>query len=125
MNALDKLEALTRTLNEARAYLGMIGKTQPHTTARVDGYLVHAKVETQIHFQYNDGAQNYHGSKEFDRVFSDVVKENFKSLADATMRLLEQEVEAAKVAAKEEYARRFGEVLDQPAAVACIVAPAP
>lgn len=110
MPKLEELRQRARALQDAREYLGKIGRPQK-TTARDVGKLHGISVNSKVHYQPTDGATNYHECTAFDVALSHVVKDEWRSLAALALKRLQGEYEDAIREAKAEYSSMFHEVI--------------
>lgn len=111
MHYLTQYKGALEAYQSAAHRLSLIGKDQPHTTARAKGYLASVEIKTMVHFQPSDGATNYHGDVAFDKALTEVVRANFAALSKQALDILEGRIAGAKSAAMEEYKHLFGETL--------------
>lgn len=110
---MSKMEAWKRAkgdLANAREYVGMIGKPQPYTTAKANGYLHALKVTSQVHFQPSDGAANYHNGEAFDAALARVVQAEFARLSCQALALLENDAQTAGRVARAEVEQMLAEI---------------
>ena len=115
--SLEKYRQAKQVLADAKAHLALIGKTTRNSTlatregeGATAGRLHSLAVQTVMHFQPSDGAQNYHESKYFDAAFARVVRKNWSALSAQAIALLEQDVRDNAAAAKAALYAQIGEI---------------
>lgn len=86
-------------LRRAKEFVGMVGKPQK-TSREAVGKLHFVSVESTIHFQPTDGANNYHECKEFDLALSRVIQRHWTALSAEVLADLEREVASTGKAAR-------------------------
>jgi hypothetical protein len=100
----DAYKASKAQLASAEEWLSMIGKPQPRTTARADGFLSSVTLAAVVHFQYSDGATNYHDvPATLKHALSAAAKANFSNLAEEAIAAMRSEVETLRKQAADEY----------------------
>lgn len=110
MSHLENYKKTLRDIKEAQEYIGKIGRPQ-HTTAQDVGKLHAVNISTMIHYQYSDGAKNYHENQYFDKFLAQAVRNNFDALAKEALSLMEQDIVNQKNLAKQEFLELFDEEL--------------
>lgn len=107
---MSKSASLKRSLADARAYVGKVGRAQHHM---LDGELgkVHSlSVKTEIHHQSSPGATNYWQDKDFDLALSKVIKHRFSELAASALALMQLEYKDARISEKESLLAQLAEI---------------
>lgn len=100
----ESYQKAKKELAESRAWLEMIGKPQPRTTAHADGYLSKLSISAQVHFQHSDGAKNYHDAPDvFEFILQEVVRSHFQTLTDEAIKRMAARADEMRKEAAEEY----------------------
>lgn len=103
-NKFEQYQVAKKQLADAQEWLSMIGKPQPRTTAKADGFLSSLTMAAVVHFQYSDGATNYHDApKPLQNALAAAAKANFSKLAEEAIAALRSEVETLRKEAADEY----------------------
>lgn len=75
------------------------------------GKVVRVGVSSQIYYQASAGSKNYHDSPEsFDEAFAQVIKDNFKELAAATLALMEKIYTKERISEKHHLLAQLAEI---------------
>ena len=92
-----KTEALLKSINQTKDFLGKIGASQPHFRSSEVGKIHKITTSTTIHHQASTGDTNYHNQKEFDDYLALVITRKFKSLAAEALQLMQNDYEDSMI----------------------------
>lgn len=105
VSKFEQYKAAKTRLAEAVEWVEMIGKPQPRTTAKADGYLCKFVVDAQVHFQPSDGANNYHDPNgTLEAAINAEAKKRAPEILAAALEVMRNNVRQLRKEAADEYA---------------------